>query len=148
MSVDDLFDGGASSGVSDSARAEAALVPVGRWRKVAGVLNYLGFLGGLGLVFVRGAADALPEGAGGAVIIGMMVASMLAVPGALVSVWAWIRADETLKMARSGALPVEAGAPAHRARQQAFVVLGVAALCLVVQLWALSNLLGSRAADG
>lgn len=144
MSVDDLFDGGAGSAADDAARADAALRPVGRWRRAAGVLNYLGFLGGLGLVFVRGAADALPEALGGPAVIAMGLTSMLAVPGALVSVWAWIRADETLRAARSGALPALAGAPAFRARQQAFVVLGVAALCLVVQLWALSNVLGGQ----
>lgn len=146
MSVDDLFDGGARSAADDAAQVNAVLVPVGRWRRAAGVLNYVGFLGGLGLVFVRGAA--LPDAMGGPAVVAMALASLLAVPGALVSVWAWIRADEALRAARSGALPAEAGAPAFRARQQAFVVLGVSALCLVVQLWALSSLLGGQTQGG
>jgi hypothetical protein len=140
MSVDDLFGGGDGE-VLDEEQVRATLLPIHRWRRGASVLNYLGFVGGLGMVLVRDMGGLLPEGISGALVIGAVVASALSVPGAFVSIWAWIRAEETLKMARSGALPEAVGEPARAARQTAFVVLGVAAVCLMVQLWALSQLM-------
>ena len=148
MSVDDLFNGGQADDADPQVLVDATLRPVHRWRRAASVLNYLGFVGGLGRVLVRDMGALVPEGISTALVIGAVLASVLSVPGAFVSIWAWIRAEETLRMARSGALAEAIGMPAHAARQRAFVVLGVAAVCLVVQLWALSQLVGGAAPEG
>jgi hypothetical protein len=68
--------------------------------------------------------------------------SLLAVPGALVTAWAWVRADETLRQARTGALPASVGEAAFRARERAFVLVIVACVCLGAQLLALQSVLG------
>lgn len=148
MSVDDLFEGGTDDDLDAELAAQVTLIPIHRWRQGASVLNYLGFVGGLGMVLVRDMGDWLPEGISTAVVVGTVGASALSVPGAFVSIWAWIRAEETLKMARSGALAEAVGAPALAARQRAFVVLGVAAVCLLVQLWALSQLISPPSPEG
>jgi hypothetical protein len=148
MSVDDLFGGGQADDIDLDLLVAATLRPIDRWRRAASALNYVGFVGGLGMVLIRDMGDLVPEGISTPLVVGAILASVLSVPGAFVSIWAWIRAEETLRMARSGALPDAVGGPAHIARQRAFVVLGVAALCLVVQLWALSQLVGGAAPEG
>jgi len=147
VSVDDLF--GAAPEPAP-VRAEDALRGVRRWSWLAGALNYAGFLGGLGVVFLQRAianGDGALELVGqvlGVLLVVAMVMSLLAVPGALVTAWAWIRADETLRQARTGALPSAVGDPAFRARERAFVLIIVACVCLFVQLVALQSVLGGR----
>ncbi len=148
MSVDDLF--GAAPAPAPT-RPEDALRGVRRWTWLAGAMNYAGFLGGLGILFLRGSVGpGGPEpGAMGTVAAGLlvvtMVMSLLSVPGALVTAWAWILADETLRQARTGALPPAVGEPAFRARERAFVLLIVACVCLGVQLFALQSVLAGGA---
>lgn len=143
MSVDDLFSGG------EPAVDPATIVkPLLRWSLAAALLNYTGFLGGLGLLFFRDVAPMLPDPLGTYLSATVVMVSLLAVPGAFVSVWAWVRADETLRKARTGALPETVGPPAYAARQRAFVTLMVAGLCLGLQIWALSSLLQGPADGG
>ncbi len=111
---------------------------------LAGALNYAAFMAGLAILFLRDAE--LPDGLLRTIWVGCALGSLLAAPGAFVSIWAWIRADEILKQARTGALPEAVGGPAFRARQQAFVLLGVSAVSLVVQIVALQNVLGATGA--
>lgn len=138
MSVDDLFSGAQEEQIDP----RVLLRPVSRWCMLAGVLNYAAFISGICMVFLRRLEPGvLPEPLGTILPFGAMFFSLLAAPGAFVSIWAWIRADETLRKARTGALPAAVGPPAYIARQQAFVLLGVAAVCLLVQLVALQSVI-------
>lgn len=134
MSVDDLFSGKEPVAVDPALE----LRPVRRWCWLASALNYVAFLAGLGLVFLRSAPlELLPPLAAAVISYGCVLLSLLAAPGAFASIWAWIRADEILTKARTGALSAVVGPPAFRMRQQAFALLIVSAVCLTVQMGAL-----------
>ncbi len=136
--VDDLFSGASEPEVDP----RVVVRPLNRWCLAAGLLNYAAFIAGIGMVFLRGVDLAwLPDPLGTVLSGGFLLVSLLAAPGAFVSVWAWVRADETLRKARTGALPAAIGPAAYIVRQKAFVLLGVSAVCLVVQIWALQSML-------
>ena len=140
MSVDELFSGALEAAVDP----KALLRPVVRWCILAGVMNYTAFIAGICMVFLgRIEPGTLPEPLGRVLPYGALLFSLLAAPGAFVSIWAWIRADETLRKARTGALPAAVGPPAYVARQRAFVLLGVAMVCLLVQMVALQSVIAA-----
>lgn len=56
------------------------------------------------------------------------------VPGALLSLWAWYRADEELAKVENGALPEEFRAPLGRLRATAFGNLSFCLMLLFVQI--------------
>lgn len=134
MSVDDLFSGADAAGPVDP---HVILRGVRRWTILGGVLNYTSFLAAAAMVLLRVPDLPLPEAVINTVGLGFTLISFLAAPGAFVSIWAWIRAEETLKKARTGALPEAVGPAAHVARQRAFFLLGISAMCLAAQIWAL-----------
>lgn len=56
------------------------------------------------------------------------------VPGALLSIWVWTRADETVVLVENGALPESERGAALRLKNLAFSTMGTAALLILVQL--------------
>lgn len=134
MSVDDLFSG---ADAAEPVDPRVILRGVRRWTILGGVLNYTSFMAAAAMVFLRVPDLPLPEVVVTRVGLGFTAISFLAAPGAFVSIWAWIRAEETLKKARTGALPEAVGPAAHAARQRAFFLLGISAMCLAAQIWAL-----------
>lgn len=60
------------------------------------------------------------------------------VPGALLALWAWYRADEELARVESGALPGQWDKRIRALRNHAFAVLSTASLLMMLQLALLS----------
>ena len=60
------------------------------------------------------------------------------VPGALLALWAWYRADEELARVESGALPNHWDHRVRQLRNHAFAVLSTASVLMILQLALLS----------
>ncbi len=60
------------------------------------------------------------------------------VPGALLTLWVWYRADEELARVESGALPGQWDARVRTLRRQAFAALSAASMLMMLQLALLS----------
>lgn len=132
MSLDDLFTGDAAPAGVDP---EKLLRPM-RWtRWVAVVGCYLSFVAGVAL-WLFAQMDIAELGTVGLVVgVLILLGCLPAVPSALLALWGWSRASETLEAARRSALPEAVGPYALRERQAQFVGMWAALIGLVAQ-WA------------